>query len=217
VGDDGGVVGVALVGQQVDPVQPQAGAAAGMHDPCLQPLAARPRGHQRLAEIRAGREAHLRLAHRDGVLVVLRQHDALHGRALGQGDGQLGLRYRTAVALVAFQQPQPGAGRQGDSHTVGMRAPAARHQPQRRQGLLPGRHLDPRVAAVDQHVVVVGQAVERSVSDLAGKPLGGLRQHPDQAAQVGPAPVLVPLAREFGDVARPYGGGDAHAALAYLS
>ena len=40
---------------------------------------------------------------------------------------------------------------------------------------------------------------------------------PDQAAQIRPAPVLVPLAGELSDVAGAKGGREAHAALANLS
>jgi hypothetical protein len=146
--------------------------------------------------------------------VILRQNDPFEDRAFGQHDDQRGLGEARPIALVAFQQPQARAGRQIDGHPRGMGPGASRHQPQHGQGFLAGRHIDARFAAVDQHMMIVRQPVERSLADVALEPLRWRGQNADQPAQVGPAPGLVPLAGELGDVARPEGGGEAQAALA---
>ena len=146
--------------------------------------------------------------------MILRQDDPLQRRTLGERDGQRRLANRSPVTLIALQQAQPGTRRQVDRHPRGVRPGAARHQPERGQGLLARRDINPRVAAIDQHMVVSGQTVERSRRQGSGERLRGCRQYTDQPAQVGPAPVLVTSAGQLANVSGPDGRCDAHAAFA---
>jgi hypothetical protein len=97
-----------------------------------------------------------------------------------------------------------------------VRAVAARDEPQARQRLAAPRTSMRAAPAVGDTMTLVGQA-SNGPRRARRERLGRLRQRADQAAQVGPAPVLVALAGQLGDVARAYGGGEAQAALAYLS
>jgi hypothetical protein len=76
VGDDGGLVGVALAVQQIDAVEADLGVSAGMVDPRLDPLATRAEGQDGLSVGRAGGQVDLGGDDVDGLGVVVDQDDA---------------------------------------------------------------------------------------------------------------------------------------------
>jgi hypothetical protein len=123
VGDDGGLVGVALAVQQVDAVEADLGVAAGMVDPGLDPLATRAGESGRSGRRSRRGEVDLGLADDEMASASSSTRTMRSSRApLAHGDvqGDVWRRSRRR-GLVAFQQ-EPAAARLDDQSVAGPRA-----------------------------------------------------------------------------------------------
>ena len=206
-------------GEEIGPVETGLRPLAGVADAGLQPLPARAGGKKCLGEAGARREPDIELGHRHGVRIKVADRQSLAGRPLPQFEldpekGQAG-----AAAFVGLEKGQAGPRTQPDAQAGGVGAIAPGHLSQDNRPLAARFDLHslwPRAVRNDDGLPA--DPVKRAGADrgrIKGK--RGLRDCPQQAPEVRPAPVLVPPRRQEGGIAQPYGLVEVHAALAYLS
>ncbi len=225
MGDGGGQVGVGAAVQQIEAVQPQIRAAAGVVHTRFTSLTLGAARQHRLGEGGMGGELDAGLADRDGVRGFVDDDDPLKPGALAQMDVEADVSHiGRARAFIAFQQQQVRAGLQGKGPGRAMSGCVRRRDEAKGDRFSLARFNGQGVSAaqttsVEEDDLIGGQIRKRPRLQACGVAWRrGRRQNADQAAQIRPAPVFVPAAGQFGEIAGGERAGEAHAASrAYLS
>ncbi len=210
VDDEGGLVGMPLAFQHIDAVELDAGSAAQMAHARLEALAFGAGGEDGLAEDGARREFDLGEADADGVGGVVQQNQAVDYGPFADADHAAGVGdIARGPAFETVDQGQSAGLAHLDRGLQVMGGPVAGGNEAADEGPLPrGRDGDVtslELTAVNPDDPRIGQCIERRIGRNIGKRGRTGRQGADQAAQVGPAPVLVTPARQVGEIAGPEG------------